>query len=278
MNMPKCKNQFFLFAFGCVAAFMWAGCSNEEGAKKSSSTETSSAATDEGLTERDRVAIVSRSENLLQELASEMKQLGGSFCSVDPSPLPFVSEDLTFVGITDKHAGGVHSNDDHSHSLPASSHYCTIATDESLEDLTTLFEPITQSQPLNDMQIGTLSASFITDDQFQMETKLEGKLRRDDGTMIGLKGYQTLTWRKDGDWKLVHWKQKKLKVTQSEMGLFEDVTASVFPDPETRKTLSRSSHQELIRKMVEQATASGGEMGEPREEFKGFADWFSSYQ
>ena len=46
----------------------------------------------------------------------------------------------------------------------------------------------------------------------------------------------------------------------------------------TRESLARSSHQDLIREMVASASEGDGKMQEPREDFKGFADWFSSYQ
>ena len=81
--------------------------------------------------------------------------------------------------------------------------------------LKSLFSGLLEDASFDDMQIGTLSAEFASDDQFEMQTKLEGRLELADGSILGVKGYQTLIWTNEGSWKLSAWKQKKLKAIVS---------------------------------------------------------------
>ena len=222
-------------------------------------------------TERSKVKAISDTENLLQALSPNMKQLANSFSS--GAELSFLGSDLKCVGLG---AGNIpdFSND---HALPAHSFDWPISAADS-SSLSTLFAPLLGGSTLQDVQIGAVGSSFPSSDVFEMKTKLEGKFQDDQNRPFGIKGYQTLTWEKKGEWKLTRWQQDKLKVIHADRALFENVTAAAIPDESSRKKLQRSSHQELILDFAEQATKTKGEMAAPRPPYKGFGDWFSSYQ
>jgi hypothetical protein len=136
------------------------------------------------------------------------------------------------------------------------------------------------SNRFDDAQIGVLKASFPNSpNEFEMKTKFEGRIKTEDGRMIGVKGYQTLGWTNSGEdtWQLSSWEQEKLKVTTSKHVLFEDVTEQAIPDVATLEQIQRSAHQEMI---VKHSGEIGFDRGfkEARSKFKGLSDWYSAFQ
>jgi len=242
----------------CVFAVFICGCSSESGPV---ANKTGNASFDPNpTTVRGQVKAISASENLIQGLSPQIKQIA-SVLSGDEMKLVFVSDELKCVGIEDGE-------------IPAPK----IASAESAISLKEIFKPLVADGKLRDVQIGTLGGAFISPDVFETKTKLEAKFENDSGERLGIKGYQKMTWTNQDGWKLTQWTQEKLKVTSSPQHLFEDVTETAIPDEATRKQITSSSHQKMILDLVERATLLGGSLDPPRIPYKGFGDWFSSYQ
>lgn len=229
--------------------------------------------------EESSVKSITDTENLIQSLASEMRGLSRFFAS-DMSALPsFVADELECTLPSSKlnlqsafaDAKSVDSN------IPMQTIDWTIADEVAKGKLSDLFSPIANGKLLEDVQLGTVKGTFLSDSEFEMKTKLEARLKGDDGVLYGIKGEQVLKWKDDGQWTLKGWKQKKLTVKKLSDSLFSDVTMSAIPDESTRKQLQRSSHQELIIKNVKDANANG-EFKPARKEFSAFSDWYSAFQ
>lgn len=219
------------------------------------------------------VKAISDSENLLQSLSPQMKQLAKSF-SGDTDSLSFVSSDVACIGIDDFTIPGFEKRG----TSPAHTFEWPVKSSDDKGGLAGLFQPLSSTGKLRDVQLGSVSASFPSSGTFEIKSKLEGKFSDADGQVYGLKGYQTLTWVESNGWKLKRWQQEKLKLTLASRSLFEDTTALTVPDEKTRTKLQSSSHQEMILDYAAQASRTGRPMEAPRLPFVLFGDWFSSYQ
>ncbi|MEL7500338.1 MAG: VCBS repeat-containing protein [Planctomycetota bacterium] len=225
---------------------------------------------------------ITRSEELLQALSTKMKKLSESF-KVDNADTSNIAIDTITIqhDLLDKNlAEFLAANDDGKNDLAYMFYWpLTEASDE--RPLNSIWSPITSMHRMEDAQIGTLKGHFPDDtwQTFVMETKFEGRIRMDDDRRVGLKGKQSITWKEfdDGNWKIVEWKQKELKLITSPDSLFENVTEKVIPDPKLFETVSRSSHQEMILKRSREIGADTA-IRNVREEFSAFSDWESTGQ
>ena len=127
-----------------------------------------------------------------------------------------------------------------------------------------------------DAQFGTLAASFVDTNTFEMDTKFEGRFRGQDGRIFGVKALQTIRWIKDSEqWRISQWLQTRFDLKAAPTPLFSDVTEQAIPIEATRKQLQRSIHQE---KLIEAANKPADNLAYLSEEFKDNDDWESSYQ
>lgn len=89
-------------------------------------------------------------------------------------------------------------------------------------------------------------------DAFEAEVYFSGLAREKSGSWLGLTGEQVVTWKKAGDvWEITGWEMKKLGATQTSQMLFSDQLNEVVPDPETRRKVRHSIHEEELVKYYE---------------------------
>ena len=231
---------------------------------------------------QNKILGITKSEELLQGLSTKMSRLGLIFRdrsadeSVIAGEMVEVDHPLEAADIDQMVSQAIESNDD----LVTFVEWPLEETSKKVS-LKSIWEPITGRYSLDDSQIGTLKGYFADETlgTFIMETKFEGRLRTEKGEAVGLKGKQVLTWKDfgEGDWKIVKWKQKQLKLVVSNRPLFENVTQKVIPDEELFKLISRASHQELI---VQRSTQVGmdNSIRHIRDEYFPFSDWESTGQ
>ncbi len=265
-----------------AGVFLLFGCDKDEAANKGNTGSGSKnvVSSNSNLTPAEAsVKAITDSENLIQDLASEMRMLSRFFAS-DMQRLPgFVDAELN----CSKLSTGLDLESAFAKAGTADSNIPMLKVDWQIDGsdpkgkLSDLLLPITNGKPLEDVQLGTIKGVFISDDLFEMTTKLEARLRGAGSDIYGLKGEQVLTWKNEGQWTLQGWEQKKLALKKSAESLFADVTSKVIPDEETRTQLQRASHQELIVNTIKEAN-SGGDFKEARDEYSSFSDWYSAFQ
>lgn len=148
--------------------------------------------------------------------------------------------------------------------------------DSKLVDPKIIWQPLTGKTKLEDCQIGTLATRFVGDD-FETDTKIEGRFRIENELVVGLRGYQTLRWTKSdgGEWRIAGWDQTKLKLIGSRSPLFEEVTTRVIPDPGTLRKVQSSSHVDLI---LTNTKIDSRQFKDTQYKYKHFNDWESAYQ
>ena len=257
------------------------GCKNKDTPTKRDDSKTS-AATDSLTPEQLKVKGISDSENLLQSLSSQMKQLARSFTNSQESDVEsFVQSKINYLGPTPMELSSAIEKAESDSDDPASAYfYWPMVESTQSVSMAEIFSPLLANHRFNDAQIGVLKASFPNSpDEFEMKTKFEGRIKTDDGRMIGVKGYQTLGWTNSGDdvWRLSSWEQEELKVVSSKRSLFVDVTESTIPDAATREQIQRSAHQEMIVKHSGEISFDRA-FKEARSKYKGLSDWYSAFQ
>ena len=231
--------------------------------------------------EQTKIKGIADSENLLQALSPQMKTIARSLSDPEIDVSGFVRDQITHVGLGefqfDKASRAQRM--DASDSIAVGSVWPIDSEERSIR-WGELLSPLLSGGQFEDGQIGVLKGTFLGGrDRFKMETKLEGKIRDPDGYVVGVKGYQTLTWmpRDDGSWELVSWRQTQLKLVEATQSLFEDVTETAIPDEVTRTQIQKSSHQELILKFTGEVSATNS-FKHARNEYKSFDDWESAFQ
>ena len=231
--------------------------------------------------EQTKIKAIADSENLLQALSPQMKTIARSLSDPDIDVSGFVRDQITHVGLGefqfDKASRAQRM--DASDSIAVGSVWPIDSEEKSIR-WGELLSPLLSGGQFEDGQIGVLKGSFFAGrDRFEMETKLEGKIRDPDGDLVGVKAYQTLTWmpRDDGSWELVSWRQTQLKLVEATQPFFEDVTETAIPDEVTRTQIQKSSHQELILKFTGEVSATNS-FKHARNEYKSFDDWESAFQ
>jgi len=252
------------------------GCGRTESPNKTAKVDEKSNLVGEAKSAVDlQIESVNESEELLQSLAQEMSRVPKWLSAPESvSPIPF-AEEIEYSGIDRfdfRTALAVEESDLGNHcSWPL-----VIEAKPQLVEPATIWQPLTGKADLEDCQIGTLATRFVGDD-FETDTKIEGRFRIGNDLVVGLRGYQTLRWGKNdgGEWKITGWKQTKLKLIGSQSPLFEEVTTRVIPDPETLRKVQNSSHVDLI---LTNTKIDGRQFKDTQYKYKHFNDWESAYQ
>lgn len=234
------------------------------------------------LTDEQRsVKAITDSENLIQSLSTEMKMLARSFSTDPPDISGFANPTIDYAGldVVEFSSLMVEAKNVVGDPLSFSFSWPVVESVESAP-LSNVWRPLLDFHRFDDCQLGILKGTFVNgDEEFEMETKFEGRFRTDDGRMFGVKGHQTLGWKSAGSdgWKLTSWIQDTLKVITAKQSLFENVTETAFPDIATRKKLQRSTHQELLLQRSEEIGPTQ-DLVPAREDYVGFSDWYSVFQ
>ena len=231
--------------------------------------------------EQTKIKAIADSENLLQALSPQMKTIARSFSDSHIDVSGFVRDQITHVGLGEFQFDQVSRAQrmDASDSIAVGSVWPIDSEEKSIR-WGELLSPLLSVGQFEDGQIGVLKGSFVSGrDRFEMETKLEGKIRDPEGFLVGVKAYQTLIWmpREDGSWELVSWRQTQLKLVEAKQPLFENVTETAIPDEVTRTQIQKSSHQELILKFTGEVSETNS-FKHARNEYKSFDDWESAFQ
>lgn len=243
---------------------------------------------------------VTDSETLIQSLSAKKNMLGRSLIDSNIETSDFAVEAVKCRGLKDLELndllGKYPTEVAKQSSLPQDLAIEVLwPISEELQSLSLrgIWRPLLRQNKFEDAQFGVLSGELLPNGDFEMATKFEGRIR-DEGSLLGVIGYQTLVWHRFGaeDWKIAQWKQEKLKVINSVSSLFEDVTQQAIRDSRTFEKLSTASHERLIvqrcnelEESVRQADASGGQSQKQRQEmvanfaaraeYKGCNDWTS---
>ncbi len=147
-----------------------------------------------------------------------------------------------------------------------------LVTTDLLRDL---WQPFLGDQKFAECQFGTLSGAFDESNQrFEMKTKFEGKLQQGK-SVTGVSATQTITWTRINKlWTITDWTQHSFDATGPSQPIFKDATARFITDEATRKQVSVASHQERIRKAVDEKSV----MLPLFNNLPGFNDWESTWQ
>ncbi len=281
----------------CGLLICIAGCGkkNKPAVSKSGTSGVASSGTVPLTAEQQKIQMLSDSETLIQNLSSKMKLVVRAFtdAKVDTTQFAVAQVAHSKLGYIDLAKKMNEAAEEH-HSETGTSFYWPVKGQdmgagngrlsqlvyEEMGPYSGVWKTLLDKKRFEDIQIGVLKGTFVgegDDRRFEMETKIEGRLGLIDGHVFGAKAYQTIRWKQVApkDWKLVSWKQKNLKLISSPAPLFQDVTASAFPNEATRMKVARSSHQELI---LEHAGKKTPTIRHARSEFKSFSDWESAYQ
>ena len=231
---------------------------------------------------------ITDSETLIQALSGHKSQLAAAFKSAEVDPSDFAEAKISYSGLAEGELRELIEAAKSEHPDPLASYFdWPLAESESLIRFTEVWKPLLAAGRFEDAQFGVIKGSFLDSGEFEMETKFEGRIRIASNSLVGVSGYQTLGWKQVAldDWKIVSWKQTKLKVVAVDKPLFENVTDSAFPDEETRKKIATATHADLIVKRCGQMdltrSVENGKVvetqsiKEARAEFKGCNDWGS---
>lgn len=245
------------------------------------STAGSSAKSEKELspTER-RILGITQSENLLQALSGKMKRLSASFKEADVDTSVFADSKVKLDhGLSSLDLDQFVAEQTKNGTDLAQVFEWPLEEGEQEVAFDKVWNPIASKYRLEDAGFGTTKAYFPNSkDEFVMESKFEGRLQLANQHRLGLKGKQIITWKEiDGDWKIIGWKQKEMKLIASKETLFTNVTDKLLPDPELQKQVARSKHQELV---VQRAGELSSDMfmRHMSDDYPAFSDWESTGQ
>ncbi|MDB4372298.1 VCBS repeat-containing protein [Mariniblastus sp.] len=252
------------------------GCGQPESPSEIDNVENNGDLVEESLSEVDKkIESINESEELLQSLAGSMSLIPKWLSDPDlPSPTLF-TEAVEYSGIDrfDFRAALAIEDAD-------LGKYCnwplTAKSKSKMVAAAEIWQPLRAKATLKDCQIGTLSTRFVGDD-FETDTKIEGRFLMGNDLVVGVTGYQTFRWSKDdrGEWKISQWNQTKLKLIGSRDVLFEEVTTRLIPDPEALRKVQSSSHVDLI---LANSQIDSRQFKDTQYKYKHFNDWESAYQ
>ena len=277
---PQSKG-ILLLGFALLIIFN-AGCEKEKGVEVTKNQPVKDKSADVVLSPQQvKIEAIADSENLLQALSPQMKTIVRSLGDSEIDVTGFIRDRITHIGLGDFdfEKSSRKQRTEASNKTAVVSEWPIDATEKSI-NWSELLAPLLSSGQFEDGQIGVLKGSFVEGrERFEMKTKLEGKIREPDGYLIGVKGYQTLTWevRDDESWELVGWRQTQLKLFEVAQPFFENVTEVAIPDEATRAQVQKSSHQELILKFTGEVSSTNS-FKHARNEYKSFDDWESAFQ
>lgn len=261
----------------CLCLFIIAlGCGESESPKKVGEVGSNEILVDESLSEVDRrIESIMESEELLQSLAGSMSLIPKWLSDSDVPVQTVFAGTVEYSGIDrfDYRAALAVGDTD------LAKHCTWPLTVNSVSKSVTpeeIWKPLTSETRLVDCQIGTLATRYVGDD-FETDTKIEGRFQMSTDLVVGVNGYQTLRWRKNatGEWTITCWTQTNLKLIGSRSPLFEEVTTRIIPDPETLKKIQNSSHVDLI---LTNTQIDSRQFKDTQYKYKHFNDWESAYQ
>ena len=243
-----------------------------------------------------RIQGITVTEALIQALSGKTSLLTRSFKSKSVDASAFSDSTISYTGIVegDLLALTAKAKSDKTPDSISTSFHWPVENSAKSSAFSEIWAPILSTHRFEDAQIGVLKGTLLDSGKFEMETKFEGRIKLGDGGLSGVSGYQTIGWKqvREDDWKIVSWKQKKLWVITTESPLFENATASAFPDENTLRKISTASHQDLIVTRCDEIENSVNQLNpdqrrsskqqqliaaefEARAEFKGCNDWTS---
>ncbi|MCP4777645.1 MAG: VCBS repeat-containing protein [Planctomycetaceae bacterium] len=266
----------------CFVLACSAGCKKDKIVEVPKNQPAAEKPSDEVLSPQQvKIEAIADSENLLQALSPQMKTIVRSLSDSEIDVSGFIRDRITHVGLGDfEFDKSSRKQRTETTKKPAVVSEWPIDSTELSISWGELLAPLLSNGQFEDGQIGVLKGAFLGGrDKFEMKTKLEGKIRDPDGYLVGVKGYQTLTWqvRDDDSWELVGWRQTQLKLVEVAQPLFENVTDIAIPDEATRTQVQKSSHQEMILKFTGEVSATNS-FKHARNEYKSFDDWESAFQ
>ena len=277
---PELRGVLLLF-IGCWIACS-AGCKKDGVVEAPEDQPVLPKSNDEPLSPQQvKIKAIADSENLLQALSPQIKTIVRSLSDSEIDVSEFIRDRITHIGLGDfEFDKGSRKQRTEAVDKPAVGSEWPIDAKELSIGWSELLAPLLSGGRFEDGQLGVLKGFFVEGrDRFEMETKLEGKIRDPDGYLVGVKGYQTLTWeiRGDDSWELTGWRQTQLKLIEVAESLFENVTETAIPDQKTRTQVQKSSHQEMILKFTGEVSATNS-FKHARPEYKSFDDWESAFQ
>ena len=246
----------------------------------------------DNLTEdQKRIRATTQSEELVLSLVEQMSLLNRSFQdrSID---LSGVAEELSYSGVGIGDNGKENGKVDFKRLLSAATVSAALqgglagrwkktATESKggveLIAANKIWASILGDSEFESCQFGTVGSRFVGED-FETDTKFEGRFRDSMNRLIGVLAHQTLHWSEvsPGSWRIKKWNQKDFEIQVAQDSLFEDATDSAIPDLATRQKVQSSSIERMMLKNSKIAGKKG--MNPPSRKHKDHADWESSYQ
>jgi hypothetical protein len=252
--------------FTCVTVFLlcFYGCKNEPDNSKSTPYENDNAVANELTNEQSRIKGITETEGMIQALSGRKDLMAKFFAGETVEIAQFANASLAYQGIesadfqdliTDPNLRSPATSMANSFDWPMADSKSNVSFDE-------VWAPLLKLGRFEDGQFGVLKGTFQQSDYFEMETKFEGRMRLEDGSLVGATGYQILGWKlvAPDSWKVSSWIQKKLKIIVRRNSIFEDVTAKAFPDPNTLKKVTTATHQDMIVKRCDELEESVREL------------------
>jgi len=109
--------------------------------------------------------------------------------------------------------------------------------------------------------------------QWKVSMKLAGKALMKNGRLANVKGFNEVIWELDPEdyderdpdeqtWRIVSWKVKSLKITETDGWLFEEVLDELIPDSDSLELARQSLHEDIVRDFI-QGVRDGKPMVKP---------------
>ncbi len=235
-----------------------------------------------------QIKAITRSETLIQQLSGKKSLLTKSLIDDSVVQSQYAQKEIDYFGLDVSGLDAAMDNSAEKVSgaadlvekidVPVKSKSSKAKGDNLWRELPFAFE---------DAQFGVLRGSFLKDSLFETELKFEGRMRSEDGKLLGAKSKLKVVWENIGSgWKVKQWKPLNFSVVSPSATFFQNVTDTAFKDKETRERLSIASHEDLIVKRtrkvdeVEETLPNGKTVKsyavpEARPEYKGCNDWGS---
>ena len=273
-----------------LALWLFIGCDGEKTSREIEAGDLSDSASIEishgSSSATDQIRLVTKSETLIQALSAKKSLLGKWMVDGSMEVPAFAKEEIELRGIGDMAIVDLlDSNSKHSRPGLVSE----VAWPIESEFRKSKFSQVWRNLPgkFHDAQFGVLGGTFLDEENFETRLKFEGRMRTDDGQLVGVRAKQIVGWAKklNGVWEISSWNQTAFSVVVASSPVFEEITDAAIPDLETRRKIALASHENLLiercnnvgeieteidGRPVKEFTISGA-----REQFKGCNDWGS---
>ena len=295
--MRKCYSILALVSL-CICF----GCSDDSSTAKPNETQSAESGSSvvgvDESTPESRIKSITQTESLIQALSGKKSLLADAFIDRTIDSTVFALPEINVLGLADSNVSNLIEDsvkiaNPGIDSVPgyvvkswgvATTFYWPVAKEKKSKALSEIWTSVPGK--FTDAQFGVLKGVFVDENHFNTQTKFEGRLRTSDNRLAGVKAVQTIGWvKKNGDWKIDSWKQKKFELTLGHVELFKDVTDAAFPNPETRRKIALATHEDLIVERCadvdEIEVESNGRKStayaikEVKDDYKGCNDWGS---